>query len=227
MKRLSKIFLINLLAAISIAGGQAIHAGNTKENRAGVENRIKDLDEMTNEELIASIETGRYSEMVKKFQQNEARTLLQGKYNPKTSPCNVETMRNREVLIVTIPADRLFMPNDTTLRDDAAQWLQPLRRYTRRPDMYRMLLVMHSDDTGSEAYTDRLTLSRVDAVFDWMSEQGWDTRYVFPTASGSSDPRPGIDNTSMTNRAANRRLEIYLIPGKAMVEMAREGRISL
>lgn len=202
-------------------------SNNPRDDKNLSEKRIKDLDDMSNEELLSSIETGKYSEMIKRFQQNEARSLLQGKYNPRNSPCKVETMRGREVLVITIPADRLFMPNDTVLREDAAQWLQPLRRYTRRPDMYRMLLVMHSDDTGSEEYTDHLTLSRVDAVFDWMHEQGWDTRYVFPSASGSSDPRQGIDNTSMTNRAANRRLEIFLIPGKGMIEMARNGRISL
>lgn len=224
MKKRWKTLLTDAIAACCIAVSLCASA-STPANQSEV--RIKDLDEMTNEELLASVETGKYADMVRKFQQNEARALLQGKYNPKSGPCNVETMRNREVLIVTIPADKLFLPNDTVLRSDASQWLQPLKRYTRRPDMYRMLLVMHSDNTGSEQYTDRLTLSRVDAVFDWFAGQGYDTRYIFPTASGSSDPLHGVENISFENRARNRRLEIYLIPGKTMIDMARNGRISL
>ena len=41
-----------------------------------------------------------------------------------------------------------------------------------------------------------------------------------------ADEMPLKANTSMENRDANRRLEIYLMPGEKMVEQAKKGRIA-
>jgi outer membrane protein OmpA-like peptidoglycan-associated protein len=127
-------------------------------------------------------------------------------------------------LVITIPADILFAPNDTELKVGANEYLQPIKRYLRTPDMYRVLLVMHTDNTGSEQYRDELTQARVDAVFDWFDDSEADTRYLFPYAFG--DEMPIVQNTSMDNRAKNRRLEIYLVPGQKMLEQAKKGRIA-
>ena len=39
------------------------------------------------------------------------------------------------------------------------------------------------------------------------------------------DEMPLVPNNSMSNREKNRRLEVYLVPGKKMLEMAKKGRI--
>jgi outer membrane protein OmpA-like peptidoglycan-associated protein len=85
---------------------------------------------------------------------------------------------------------------------------------------------MHTDNTGSEVYTDRLSLQRVNAVFDWFDDQGCDTRFLFPTASGAAEPLPGNNNESLQQRRQNRRLEILLVPGEKMIEEAKKGRIA-
>lgn len=181
------------------------------------------LDELSAPQLLNSVKVGDVAEKVRNLQHKEAIKLLNGKYN-KGSGCTVETIRNKEVLIVTIPADKLFLPNDTVLAPSAAEYLAPLKRYMSEPDLYRVILQMHTDDTGSEKYTDALSISRVDAVFDWFDNEQIDTRYVFPFGSGSSDPLPNTPNISMTNRAKNRRLEVYLVPGQKMVDLLRKGK---
>lgn len=184
----------------------------------------EELARMTYIEMIHSVDVGKHSELVQKFQKREAQTkLMNGQYSPK-GECTVETFRNREVLVITIPAHLLFDPNSTQLKAGSEEWLLPIRRYLKDPDMFRVMLVMHTDNTGSEQYRDQLTLDRVDAVFDWFEEVGADTRFLFPYAM--SDERPLVDNTSMENRDKNRRLEIYLVPGTKMVEQARKGRIA-
>lgn len=90
--------------------------------------------------------------------------------------------------------------------------------------MYRVMLVMHTDNTGSDAYRDQITIDRVNSVFDWFGNSGSDTRYLFSYALG--DEMPLKPNDSMDNRDRNRRLEIYLVPGEKMVEQAKKGRIS-
>lgn len=188
--------------------------------------RIEALDQLSNEELIVSVPLGKHADLVRSAQEKEATRLIRGVYAPATTGCNVETYRNHEVIIISIPARLLFGPNDTELMAGAETYLTPLKRYvrTQTPDLYRMLLVMHTDNTGSTSYTDSLSLSRVEAVYEFLEDEGLDTRYIFPTAAGATDPI--FPNNTMTGRADNRRLEIYLIPGTRMLDEAKKGRIA-
>lgn len=186
--------------------------------------RIDELDELTFIEMINSVEPGKGAELIRKFQAKEGTSrLLNGKFNPK-GECTVENYRNKEVLLVTIPAHLLFGPNELSLRTNASEYLAPFKRYLKEPDMYRVLIVMHTDNTGSDEYRDEITESRVEAVFDWFEEQGVDTKYLFSYAM--SDDMPLVPNNSMNNRDKNRRLEVYLMPGKKMVDQAKKGRIA-
>lgn len=187
------------------------------------EGRDESLDELSFVEMLNSVDLGKSADLIRKFQDKEGKgRLLNGRNVPKTD-WDVEFFRNREVLLVSIPASKLFAPNSTELRSSASEYLSPIRRYLRDPDMYRVLLVMHTDNTGSEAYRDTLTVERAESVFNWFEDRGDDTRYLFDYAM--SDDMPIVPNNSMENRAANRRLEIYLMPGKKMVEQAKRGRI--
>ncbi|MCM1319481.1 MAG: OmpA family protein [Muribaculaceae bacterium] len=200
----------------------AISAFGAKPNENA---RIPELDNLSNEELIMSVPLGKQADLVSKFQEQEALRLHKGDYKPSTG-CNIETYRDKQVIIITVPAANLFAPNDTELSDDAARYLDPLQRYLKKtaPDMYRVLLVMHTDDTGSTAYTDNLSLERVESVYEYLEDAGVDTRYLFPTAAGATDPLH--ENNTVEGRAANRRLEIYLIPGTRMQDEAKKGRIA-
>lgn len=186
--------------------------------------RIDALDELSFREMINSVELdGKSADLIRKFQEKEGRTRLYNKeYNAKNSSM-VETYRNKEVLLITIPASKLFSPNEVEVRKDAALLLTPLKRYLREPDMYRVLLVMHTDNTGSEKYREHITEERSTALFDWFVKEGCDTRYLFSYAYG--DYMPLVENNSLSNREKNRRLEVYLVPGKKMLEQAKKGRI--
>lgn len=183
--------------------------------------RVPELDAMTNEELITSLDLGKQRTAVRDAQGREAKKLINSTYAPSTG-CNVETYRSGEVIIITIPAELLFQPNSADLLPTAEKWIRPLKKYAMasKPDYFRMLLVMHTDNTGSTEYTDQLSLSRVDSIFAEMGEEGFDTSYIFPTAAGSSDPL--YPNDTFDGRNRNRRLEVYLIPGKAMQEAAKK-----
>ena len=233
MKNLSTILCSGLLAAVTAAGALSagadivrIPVNPTSGARSGnVLARSEDLDELTLPEMINSVKLDKKSaELIRKFQDKEGRNRLHGKeYNAQKNGCTVETYRNKEVLLITIPASKLFAPNETELRREAASLLAPLKRYLKDPDMYRVLLVMHTDNTGSEGYRDNLTEERSTALFDWFVDQGADTRFLFSYAMG--DEMPLVPNNSMSNREKNRRLEVYLVPGKKMLEMAKKGRI--
>lgn len=188
------------------------------------------LAELTWIQMLNSVDVGNksVSDLIVKFQEKEARgVLLKGIYGEKGSQCRVENIRNKEVLLITIPAHYLFAPNGRELRDDAVKYLEPLKRYLKQPDMWRVMLVMNTDNTGSPTYRELLTEDRVLAVTDWFEEQsGINTDYLFPYSLSDTRPLANKPNNTMDNRAANRRLEIYLVPGEKMVEMAKKGKIA-
>lgn len=183
-----------------------------------------DFDAMYDLELDASLATPQINndkarKNVANFQVELANKLVRQGYT-------VELMRNSEIIIVSIPCNAMFAPNDTVLTNDGKKKIKPLLNYLKNPGFYKILMVMNSDNTGSETYTLNLTRSRVNAVFDWMdNDEKVNTDYVVPYAVGGSRPHEDTPNNSMKNRNLNRRLEFYFIPFNWMIEQGKKGKI--
>ena len=180
---------------------------------------VDDIYDMSLDENIMSpeIKNDKQADKIREFQYNMAVAFKQANYD-------VEIMRDDEVIVVTIPASQLFDPNDTVVNKLGEEQLKPFLRMLTNPGFYKMLLVMHSDNTGSSEYTLNLTRQRVNAIFDWFDENG-SVDYVVPYALGETDPV--VDNNSVENRKTNRRLEIFLIPEQVMLQQAKKGRINM
>lgn len=177
---------------------------------------LEQLYELSLDDNVAIPNLGSQRDKIKEYQQIQAKKLV-------AAGGNIETMRRGEVVIATIASDDLFLPNDTVLRPNAGKYLRPYLLFLKVTDMYRMLLAMHSDNTGTEAYTDELTSKRVLAVLAWFQANAATCDYVIPYSMGASEPL--YVNNSMSNREKNRRLEIYLVPGKTMIELAAKGEL--
>ena len=102
--------------------------------------------------------------------------------------------------------------------------LKPLLAFLKNPGFYKMIMVMHSDNTGSPQYTLDLTRGRVNSVYDWIEDNA-SVDYVVPYALGETSPIN--DNNSVENRKRNRRLEIYLVPEEVMLEQAKHGNVNI
>lgn len=178
---------------------------------------LEQLYDLSLDENLVVPKLGNARNNIKAYQLTQARKLVAGGQK------NVETMRNGEVIVATIASDDLFYPNDTVLKPNAGKHLRPFLQFLNVPDMYRMLLAMHSDDTGTEAYTDVLTSSRVLAVLEWFQQNAASSDYIIPYAMGASEPLRL--NNSVNNRMKNRRLEIYLVPGKTMIDLSSKGKL--
>ena len=182
-------------------------------------NDVDDIYDMSLDDNLVTpeIKNDKQADKIQEFQYDMAVAFKQSKYD-------VEIMREGEVIVVTIPASVLFEPNDTVLTQLGETQLKPFLRMIKNPGFYKLLLVMHSDNTGSTEYTRNLTRQRVNTIFDWFDENG-SVDYVVPYALGDTDPI--VDNNSVDNRKRNRRLEIYLVPEKTMIQQAKKGRINI
>lgn len=153
---------------------------------------------------------------VKRYMTRLARELAGMKYT-------VEQMRGDEVVVVTVPTDELFQPNDTLLSPRAPSRLKPLLGPLRDPEMYKVVYAVHTDNTGSPGYNMALSHQRNNSVYDWLLDQVSEDLIVIPFEMG--DTRPASPNNTRLGRAANRRLEIYYIPGPKMIDKARKGNL--
>ena len=208
MRRVSFIFLISMAAVLMCFPFQA----QARDDSEDIYEMSLDDNLMTPE-----IKNDKQAEKIQDYQYDMAVAFKKSNYD-------VEIMRDDEVIVVTIPASQLFEPNDTVLTQVGETLLKPFLRMIKNPGFYKLLLVMHSDNTGSSAYTLNLTRQRVNAVFDWFDENG-SVDYVVPYALGDTDPI--VDNNSVENRKRNRRLEIYLVPEKTMIQQAKKGNINI
>lgn len=210
MKIVNNLAIVVIMAVcVALIGGSPATAKTKKQ--------AVDIYDLSIDDNIAMPQLEKQTEEIKKFQYAQAIALQKNKQN-------VEMTRDGEVIIITISASQLFLPNDTVLSDLGKQTLKPFLKYIETPGMYKMLLVMHHDNTGSDRYTLNLTRSRVNSVYDWIDANA-STEYVVPYALGSTEPL--VENNSVANRKFNRRLEIYLVPEQAMIQAAKKKNIKL
>ena len=213
MRRATHIILVTV-ALVLLSGQQTLSARDDYD--------IYDLS-LDENLMLPEIKNDKQADRVQDFQYEMAVAFKKSNYD-------VEVMRDDEVIVITIPASQLFDANDTVLNQVGQERLKPFLRMLKNPGFYKMLLVMHSDNTGSEFYTLNLTRQRVNAIFDWFDENG-SVDYVVPYALGDTDPvvenNKVLDNNSVENRKRNRRLEIYLVPEKTMLQQAKKGTINM
>lgn len=216
MSRLIKILLLAglLMSGLSTNAQFRRNQNKATANKATVDKVVSDPEERTLAGEIATPDVPeKVSKAVKTYMIQQAESLNRLGYDVKST-------RNGEVLIVTIPTDKLFAPNDTALLEAYAQkLLEPFCAYFKTPGRYKLLLAVHTDDTGKASYTERLASDRVLSVCGWFDRHVENRDQLQGFGVGSVDPL--APNISRENRAANRRLEIFIVPGEELIKNVR------
>lgn len=136
----------------------------------------------------------------------------------------VRKERRGDVLTVIVPVERLFSVNDTVLVKGAARVLGAFRDLLKQPSLYKVLVIVHSDDTGSDCYANALTESRANVIDDYYNEMfGGERLNIVPYGVGKDEAL--VPNTSIVSRQRNRRVEFMIIPEKQLIEQARSGKL--
>lgn len=129
----------------------------------------------------------------------------------------VTSLRDGEVMMVTVAADKLFAPNSPELKSSASAILDKFADIVKDPDDYKILVAVHTDDTGDDIYADNITGDRANAIDTYMTAlSGRDTINLIPYGLGRDEPL--VDNNSIKSRRTNRRIEIYIVPGETLAK---------
>lgn len=186
-------------------------------------NKVKEvtinIQELTLDENIA------VPEIVSPYAARKIRELARDEIKrlQKVKGISVTSERDGEVMKAVIPMESLFLPNDTLLWERAQYSLRPFAKYIARPDMFHMLIVTHSDGTGSAEYNLNLTDRRAQEIRKWFIDNGGAEEMIAIYGCGAEDPIAG--NNSIENRRRNRRTDIYIVPGNALIKQAERGKI--
>jgi hypothetical protein len=207
--------LTAVAAAVLTTG---LFAASAQKGDASQE-QLVDLSELTLEETIMLPDVpNKQASYIKEYMKREAQALQKMGYK-------VETTRKGEVVIATIPADELFAPNDTALLETGAEKLKPFLPYFRTHGKFKVILAMHSDDTGSSEYLYGLTEKRIVALYDYFDKHAAQTDMLQGYPMADSDPLRDKGYTSAADRRANRRLEIFIVPGPMLIVDAKNKKI--
>ena len=207
MKFLTKIYIIAGFFALPLISGA----------KTSIEKYHEDIAEMSVDANISS------PDVPKKYVDAVAARMADLCARLKKSGFDADAKeRGGLVVTLTIPAIDLFAPNDTLVAPRAVKPLMAISRHLKVPDYYKVLVTVHSDDTGTEEYLNQLTRSRADAIVDWLGNHEVDTDGIVPYGMGFDEPMSV--EPSRSARALNRRVEIYFIPGPQMIENVKTGR---
>ena len=110
---------------------------------------------------------------------------------------------------VSFAADAFFDFNKTALKPEGKAKLDDLADKVKGLNLEVVIAVGHTDSVGSDAYNDKLSVKRSEAVKAYLADKGIDASKIY--TEGKGEKQPVADNKSAEGRAKNRRVEIEVV----------------
>ena len=111
-------------------------------------------------------------------------------------------------LKLNIPNDISFDTGSAAIKPQLRSVLDPFANSLRDDPSARVAVIGHTDNTGSDAINNPLSVDRARSVRDYLTTRGISGARV--ETAGRGEREPVADNSSEAGRAKNRRVEIYL-----------------
>ncbi|MFL6716252.1 MAG: outer membrane protein OmpA [Burkholderiaceae bacterium] len=110
---------------------------------------------------------------------------------------------------VTFAADTFFDFDKSVLKPDGKAKLDDLTSKLNGMNLEVIIAVGHTDSIGTDAYNQRLSVRRAEAVKAYLVSKGIEANRVY--TEGKGEKQPVADNKTAAGRAKNRRVEIEVV----------------
>jgi OOP family OmpA-OmpF porin len=114
---------------------------------------------------------------------------------------------------VTYAADAFFDFNKSVLKPEGKAKLDDLAGKVKGINLEVIIAVGHTDSVGSDAYNQKLSVKRAEAVKAYLVSKGIEKNRVY--TEGKGEKQPVADNKTKEGQAKNRRVEIEVVGTRA------------
>ncbi len=128
----------------------------------------------------------------------------------RTAGSDVQVIRSGDDLILRMPSGITFATDSATIDPQFRPTLDRVGEVLGQYEQTYVDIYGHTDSTGSDAYNQTLSERRARSVADYLSTHG--VRSVRIATRGFGKTQPIASNDTEEGRAANRRVEIKLVP---------------
>ena len=182
------------------------------------DNDTVDVWELTFEENI------NYPQVPTSIQSIVKKCIKKEYQNLQKKGLKVKLVRNDEVILVSLPIDTFFKNNDVeNILQGGEEYLRYFSNYLRIKELYRVVFCVHHDNSLDGESADNFTNERVLTLADWMQENCVNGINVVPYSMGNEYPI--VSNSTKEGRKKNRRLDVYIFPGKTMLDIAKDNKL--
>ena len=127
-----------------------------------------------------------------------------------------------EAILVNFDSGILFDVGKTDVRSEGQTNLKILSASLEKNPETNIIIIGHTDNTGTPAFNLDLSLKRASSVKNYLTTDGVDSTRVNVGGKGDSDPIG--DNNTEAGRALNRRVEIIILANKKMQKQAEKAK---
>ena len=113
---------------------------------------------------------------------------------------------------MTLAADVLFDFDKAVLKNEGKSKLDDLAGKVKAINLEVVIAIGHTDGIGSDAYNQKLSVRRAEAVKAYMVSKGIEPNRVYTEGKGKK--QPVASNATKEGRQKNRRVELEVIGTK-------------
>ena len=110
---------------------------------------------------------------------------------------------------VTYAADAFFDFDKSVLKTEGKAKLDDLAGKLKGISLEVIIAVGHTDSVGTDAYNQKLSVARSEAVKAYLVSKGVEKNRIY--TEGKGETSPVADNKTTEGRAKNRRVEVEVI----------------
>jgi OmpA-OmpF porin, OOP family len=132
---------------------------------------------------------------------------------PAPAPAPVAPPAPPAATKVTYAADAFFDFNKSVIKPEGKAKLDDLVGKIKDINLEVIIAVGHTDSVGSDAYNQKLSIRRSEAVKAYLVSKGIEKNRVY--TEGKGEKQPVADNKTAEGRAKNRRVEIEVVGTRA------------
>ena len=125
---------------------------------------------------------------------------------------------------LTFDSGILFATNKSDLNANSKAALNQCANVLKNNADCDIAILGHTDNTGSDAINNPLSVKRAQAVQTYLLSQGVSATQI-RTVDGQGSTNPVADNSTAAGRQQNRRVEIYMYASQAMIQAAEAGTL--